>query len=174
MASLTAALFRDYFSGSWSCKVSRNGEFQREIMFNWPAAFGKYSSIGTEAGLIVPTDGGVIDNTAQIMMAGWQSDVRRWCYSWYNEFGGHGELQWTSQEVVDGITVLYGFAHECKQETDDPTDHIVQCEMYDQDNFKYTIRSFRKGLVEIVARRIRSGTALNTLMEQQAKKVSVF
>ncbi len=46
--------------------------------------------------------------------------------------------------------------HECKQESDDPTDHIVMCEMYDQDNFKYTIQSFRKGLVEIVARRIRT------------------
>ena len=54
MAALTAKLFRDYFGGSWACKVTKNGDFQREIIFNWPQAFGKYSSLGTGEGLVVP------------------------------------------------------------------------------------------------------------------------
>jgi hypothetical protein len=174
MAELTAKLFRDYFSGSWIGRITKNGEFQREIVFNWPEAFGKFSSLGTEAGLIVPKYGGVFDDTSQIAIAGWRADSRRWCQVWHNEFGGFGEVQWTSQDVVEGIIVLYGFGHECKQETDDPTYHIVMCEMIDQDNFKYTIRSFRKGLVEIEARRIRTVKQLNTLMRKQAEKVPGF
>jgi hypothetical protein len=43
--------------------------------------------------------------------------------------------------------------------------------MYDQNNFKYTIRSSRKGLVEIVARRIRTAKELKALMEKQSEKV---
>jgi hypothetical protein len=174
MAKLTAKLFRDYFGGSWTCKVYRGGEFLREIVFNWPSPYGANSSLGTKAGLIVPPDGGVLDNTGQIIIGGWRSDTNSWCYTWHNEFGGYGELQWTSQEAVNGVTVLYGCAHECKQESDDPTDHIVMCEMYDQDNFKYTISSFRKGLIEIVARRIRTGNELNALLEKQAAKTIHF
>jgi hypothetical protein len=169
MAELTAKLFRDYFGGSWSGRITKNGEFQREINFNWPVLFGKFSSLGTESGLMVPQDGGILDNTRQIIIAGWRSDIRRWCYTWHNEFGGYGELQWSSQEKVNEVTVLYGIVHECKQEVDDPTDHIAMCEMYDQDNFKYTIQSFRKGLLEIVAKRIRTAKELNYLLDKQAK-----
>lgn len=169
MPELTANLFRDFFAGSWSGKISRNGEFQREIIFNWPKVFGKYASLGCEEGMLVPFNRGALDNTRQIAVSGWHSDVRRWIQTWHNEFGGFGELQWTSQEVVDGITVLYGFGHECKQESDDLTDHILMCELYDQDNFKYTIRSFRKGLLEIVFSRIRTSTELNKLLEKQAE-----
>jgi hypothetical protein len=169
MAELTAKTFRDYFGGSWCGRIIKNGEFQREVMFNWPAPFEKFSVFGTAEGLIAPADGGILDDTRQIIVSGWRSDIRRWCSAWHNEFGGHGELQWTSQDIVNGVTVLYGFAHECKQEVDDPTDHIVQCEIYDQDNFRYTIRSFRKGLLEIVARRTRTGKELNELMENLAK-----
>lgn len=174
MAALTAKLFRDYFVGSWMGRITKNGEFQREIIFNWPEAFGKFSSIGTESGLIVPPHSGGLDDTRQVSIAGWRSDTRSWGGVWHNEFGGYGEVQWTSQDVVEGITVLYGFGHECKQETDDPTDHIVRCEMIDHDNFKYTIHSFRKGIVEIEARRLRTGKELNELMEKQAKKVPGF
>jgi hypothetical protein len=174
MSELTAKLFRDYFGGSWSGKISKNGEFQREIIFNWAELGGNYSSLGTEAGRIVPPCGGVLDNTRQIIIAGWRSDIRRWCYTWHNEFGGYGELQWTSQDIVNGLTVLYGFMHECKQEVDDPTDHVVMCDMFDQDNFKFTIRSFRKGLLEIVARRIRTGRELNALLDVQAGTVVSF
>ena len=38
MAELTAKLFRDFFGGSWCGKITRNGEFQREVVFNWPEA----------------------------------------------------------------------------------------------------------------------------------------
>ena len=174
MAELTAKLFRDYFSGSWSGKITKNGEFQRKIIFNWHEAFEKFSSIGTEAGLVVPPHSGGLDDTRQVSIAGWRADVGRWCQVWHNEFGGYGEVQWTSQDVVDGITVLYGYGHECKQETDNPTDHIVRCEMFDHDHFRYTIHSFRKGLVEIEARRVRTGKELNELLEKQARKVPGF
>jgi len=174
MAELTAELFRGYFGGSWSGRISKNGEFQREIVFNWPELRGKFSSLGTEPGMIAPPGIGVQDNTRQIAMAGWRSDIRSWCAQWYNEFGGYGELQFTSQELIDGVTVLHGTLHECKQEGDVPTDHIALCEMYNQDSFKYCIRSFRKGLVEIAARRIRTAKELNELLENQAQTVIPF
>jgi hypothetical protein len=174
MAQLTAKLFRDYFGGSWLGKITKNGEFQRDVTFNWPEAFGKFSALGTESGLIVPQHNGVQDNTRQIAMSGWRGDVRMWYTIWHNEFGGYGELRWTSQEVVNGITTIYGTLHECKQETDDPTDHLAMCEIYDQDNFKYTIQSQRKGILEIVAKRIRTSKELKELLEKQAFKVTRF
>lgn len=174
MAELTAKLFRDYFGGSWQARISKNGEFQREIIFNWPEAFGRFSSIGTEEGLMVPPGLGVQDDTRQISVSGWRSDIRRWCAHWYNEFGGYGELQWISQQVVEGITVLQGTLHECKQESDDPTDHIAFCEMYDQDNYKYSIQSSSKGLTEIVARRIRTGKELNALVKKLSGPSIIF
>ena len=174
MAELTAELFRDYFGGSWSGKISRNGEYQREVVFNWPELSGKFSSIGTEAGLMVPPGTGVLDNTRQVSISGWRHDIRRWGNLWHNEFGGYGEIQWTSQEVINEVTVIYGFCHECKQESDDPTDHIVMCEILDQDNFKYTIRSFRKGILEIAARRIRTARELNSMLEKQAGSAISF
>lgn len=168
MAELTANIFRDFFGGSWSGKIIKSGEFQREIVFNWPELSGKFSALGTESGKMVPPGKGFLDNTRQVSIAGWRRDVHRWIHTWNNEFGGYGEVQWTSYDVVEGITVLYGYGHECKQETDDPTEHIVKCEMYDQDHFKYTIQSFRKGILEIEARRIRTAKELNTLLETQA------
>ena len=160
MAALSAKLFRDYFGGSWLGKITKNGEFNREIVFKWPVAFGEFSSLGTESGLLVPPNGGALDDTKQIAIAGWRADVRRWCHVWHNEFGGFGELQWTSQEKVEGLTVLHGFIHECKQEGDDPTSHVIKCEMFDKNNFKYTISSFRKGQTEIVAKRLKTAEEL--------------
>lgn len=156
MAELTAKLFRDLFHGSWSGKIARNGQFQREIVFNWSKAFEMYSALGTEEGMIVPTNRGALDDTRQVAIAGWHSDINRWIQVWHNEFGGYGEIHWTSQELINEKTVLYGFGHECKQESDDRTDHILMCEIIDHDHFKYTIRSFRKGLVEIHFTRIKS------------------
>ena len=155
-------------------KIIRNGEFQREIVFNWPVAFGKYSSLGTEAGMLVPPNRGALDDTRQVVIAGWHSDVRRWIQVWHNEFGGYGEIQWTSKEKVNGLTIIYGFGHEGKQECDDRTDHILMCKMIDQDHFNYTIRSFRKGLLEIAFKRIRSGNELNILLGKQADKAISF
>lgn len=171
MPELTAKLFRDYFGGSWSGKITKNGEFQREIIFNWPAPFGNYSSLGISEGLLAPSNSGALDDTKQIAVAGWRANLRRWCHLWHNEFGGYGEIQWTSHENVNGITILYGFGHECKQETDDPTDHIVMCEMFDHDNFKYTIQSFRKGTTEIVAQRLQTDEELNTMLENQTQTI---
>lgn len=169
MPALQAKIFRDYFGGSWFGKITKNGEFQRKIIFNWPELNGNFSALGTEAGFVVPPGCGVLDNTRQVAIAGWRSDIRRWCYCWHNEFGGSGELQWTSQEKKNGITILYGFVHECKQESDDPIEHIVMCEMYNIDNFKYTVQSFRKGVLEINAERIRTAGELKELLEYQTK-----
>jgi len=174
MAELTAKLFRDFFGGSWIGKVSRNGEFQREVIFNWPELSSNNSCLGTAPGLIVPQGAGVLDDTRQVAISGWRPDIRRWVDLWHNEFGGYGEIQWTSQEVKNEITILYGFIHECKQETDDITDHIIMCELFDQDNFRYTIQSFRKGLLEIVATRIRTAKELNELLEKQADTTISF
>jgi len=167
MAELTAKLFRDYFGGSWSGKITKNGEFQREIIFNWPEAFEKFTSLGTEAGKLVPPYTGILDNTKQVVVSGWRNDLCRWSHVWHNEFGGYGELQWTSREEKNEVTVIYGFGHECKQETDDVTDHIAKCEMFDQDNFKITMQSFKKGITEIDAKRIRTARELNDLLEKQ-------
>lgn len=174
MPALKATLFRDYFGGSWACKVYKNGEFQRDIVFNWPTAFARHSSMGTAEGLVVPPGEGVLDDTPQVAVAGWRSDLLRWCHTWHNEFGGFGELQWTSQEVINGTTVIYGFGHECKQEVDDPNNIIIQCEILGQDKFRYSIQSFRKGLVEIESNRLRSAEALNALLQMQAGTVSDF
>jgi len=174
MAELTPELFRDSFGGSWSADITWNGGLKRRVVLNWPELNGKFSSLGTATGLIAPPGGGILDDTRQVAISGWRPDIRRWVHIWHNEFGGYGEIQWTSQEKVDGMTVLYGFGHECKQECDDPTDHIIKCELYDQDNFKYTVKSFRKGLLEIVARRIRTAKELNALLEKQASTAVSF
>ena len=174
MAELTAKIFRDFFGGSWSGKVSRNGEFQREVIFNWPELSSNNSCLGTGPGLIVPQESGVLDDTRQICISGWRHDIRRWSHLWHNEFGGYGEIQWTSQEVLNGISVLYGFCHECKQECDDPTDHIIRCEILDSDSFRYTLQSFRKGILEIAASRIRTAKELNALLKKQADSAIGF
>ena len=174
MAELTAKLFRDFFGGSWSGIITRNGEFRRTVVFNWPELSGNFSSLGTGTGLVVPPGGGILDDTRQVAISGWRSDISRWIQVWHNEFGGYGEIHWTSQDVVNGVQVLYGFGHECKQESDSPTDHIIMCELLDQNNFKYTIRSFRKGLLEIVASRIRTGKELKALLEKQATGIISF
>jgi hypothetical protein len=174
MSELTANLFRDFFGGSWSGVITRNGDFKRMVVFNWPELSGEYSSLGTGTGLMAPPGGGILDDTRQVAISGWRNDTRRWVHLWHNEFGGYGEIQWTSQDVVNGVKVLYGFVHECKQEGDDPTDHVIMCELFDNNNFKYTIRSFRKGLLEIVACRIRTAKELNELLKTQAKKADSF
>jgi hypothetical protein len=174
MAELTAELFRGYFGGSWLGKITKNGEFQREVLFNWPVAFEVNSAIGPEEGLKTPPGSGFHDDTKKVYIAGWRKDVRRWCMTWFNEFGGYGKTQFTSQARIDGKTLIYGFCTECKQESDDPTNHIVLCEIQDEDNFKYTIKSFNKGLVEIEARRIRAAKKLKSLMQQQDNAIELF
>ena len=174
MAVLTGELFRNYFGGSWLGKITKNGEFQREIVFNWPNAFEMFSAIGTEEGLTTPPGIGFHDDTRKVSVAGWRQDIKRWCITWHNEFGGYGEAHWTTQETVNNITSIYGFCNECKQESDDLTNHIILCEMLDQDHFKYTINSFKKGLVEIKARRVRTAEELKNLMVDEKYKEELF
>ena len=174
MPELTANIFRDFFGGSWSGRISRNGEFQREVVFNWPELSSRQSCLGTEPGFIVPEGDGVLDDTRQVSISGWRQDLRRWSHVWHNEFGGYGEIQWTSQDIVNGIGVIYGYCHECKQEGDDPTDHIIMCELFDKDSFRYTLQSFRKGILEIVASRIRTAIELNELLKKQADSAKSF
>jgi len=171
MAELDAKLFRNYFGGSWLGSIKRNGEYSRDIVFNWPEAFGQFSAIGTEENTIALPGGGFYDDTKKVVTSGWRKDVKRWIISWYNEFGGYGEMQWTSYEVVDNIKVIYGYGHECKQESDDPVDYIILCEMTDENNFKYILQSFRKGTIEIMAKRIRTSRELHKLVKDQAKGV---
>jgi len=173
MAQLEAQLFRDYFGGSWHGKIIKNGEFQREIVFNWPGINNVHTALGIPPGIVAPENMGILDDTLQASVAGWRGDIKRWCCMWYNEFGGYGDLQWTSQEIVNNVTVLYGSIHECKQESDDSTDHIVKCEIIDNDHFKYTIKSFRKGLLEIDAKRIEIGAELNERLDRNSKKAIV-
>jgi len=174
MAQLEAQLFRDYFGGSWHGKIIKNGEFQREIVFNWPGINNMHTALGIPPGIVAPENMGILDDTLQASVAGWRGDIKRWCCMWHNEFGGYGELQWTSSSKIDNKTVLYGFVHECKQESDDCTEHIVQCEIKDQNNFKYTIQSFRKGKVEIEVKRIRTSKELKKLMEDQTKGIKPY
>ena len=77
-------------------------------------------------------------------------------------------------QIIDNKTVLYGFIHECKQESDDCTEHIIQCEIIDKDHFKYTIQSFRKGIVIIEVKRVRTSKELKKLMEDQTKGIKPY
>ena len=170
MAELNAKLFRDFFGGSWHATVYATpiGETKerlaREVVFNWPSPYGEKSCLGSPAGWIAPPGGGVQDDTPQVGMAGWRCDIKRWCDPWFNVYGGYGELQWTSQAVVNGKTVVYGFVHECKKEGDDPCDHIAKCEIIGQDNFVYTITSFLKGTLRITGKRLRTAEELNKIL----------
>lgn len=164
MAELDAKLFRDYFGGSWLGRMKRDGVYLRDIVFNWPRAFEVFSAIGTEEHLMVPEGTGFYDDSRSVIVSGWRHDLNRWSISWYNEYGGYGEMHWTSCELLDGKHVLYGYGHECKQETDETTDHIIKCEMIDQDHFKYTLQSFKKGRIEIRAERTRTAEQLKEQM----------
>ena len=164
MAELTSELFRNYFGGSWQSKIFVNGEYLRNIEFNWPEAFSrKYASIGTEEGFMVPSGAGFYDNSRKIEIAGWRQDLKRWSVIWYNEYGGYGEMHWTSQEYVNGVLFLHGFGLEFKQEGDEPTEHILECEITDENNFRSTLRSFKKGTIELRAKRIRTSQELRKL-----------
>jgi len=166
-SELTANIFRDYFGGCWLGKIIKNGQFHREIVFNWPIAFGKFASIGTEEGQKVLSGGGFFDDTYKIIISGWQPDTKRWLCSWFNKYGGYGEIQWRSQDIINNVKVLYGIVHECKQESETPTDHTIFCEMFNLNTFKFTMNSFEKGVIELKAKRLKTAKALHAIMKDQ-------
>jgi hypothetical protein len=167
MAELTTKLVRDYFAGSWSCQVFINGELNHELEFNWAEESDKYSvpAIKLEWRWL-PGSGDKEEKNNQVIVA-WRSDKRSWVNMWYNASGGYSELQWTSQEVVNGITVLYGSLRERTSDGGLPTEHIAMCELNDQNNFKYTILSYRKGILEMVAKRNEIDQEMNAIAEEQ-------
>jgi hypothetical protein len=169
MSALNAKLFRDYFGGTWDCSISENGKPIGNAVLSWPEAFGK--CLGTPPGRVVPEFAGLQDSAvvAQVAIAGWRSDIKRWCDPWYNEKGGYGEVQWTS---IQGDT-LYGFCHEIKEEDADPIEWVISLKMLDQDHFNYNLISF-KGTMEVVGKRTRTAKELDQLMAAQAKTVKSF
>ena len=171
MAELTTELVRDFFNGSWSGKVFINGEFINETIFNWTEKSDRYSVPNVELEWkLLPESGNKTVKTNRII-AVWRSDKRSWVNMWYNESGGYNELQWTSQEEVNGITVLFGHLRERNTEGELPTEYIAMCELINQNSFKYTILSYRKGILEMNAKRIAKAVdRLNVNHEIQEEK----
>ncbi|MBK9528478.1 MAG: hypothetical protein IPO41_09215 [Acidobacteria bacterium] len=165
MAELNAKLIRDYFGGRWSCTTYKNGELVRENAVDIKGSPERPGGIGEIAFGILALGFASVDEHDQLAIAGWHSDINRWCDRCYNEAGGYSEHSWTSQGEINGVTVLYGTVHVCEKEGDDPADYIAMCELLDQDNFRYTIQSYQKGIVEIVANRVTTGEALVDIRE---------
>jgi hypothetical protein len=161
MVELTAKLIRDYFKGSWSCKVFINGEFINEIIFNCTEESDRYSvpNVKLEWKLLSESENKTKKDNQ--IIAVWRSDKSSWVNMWYSESGGYNELHWTSQEEVNGIPVLFGFLRERTNDSKLPTEYIAMCELSNQNSFKYTILSYRKGILEINA--IRTGKAVDRM-----------
>lgn len=168
MAKLNAKLLRGYFGGNWVCTTYKNGEFVRENAVNFKGNPEKPGELGSIAFQILQLGMDSINGSEQLAIAGWHGDIHTWCGRCYNEAGGYSELNWTSQGEINGATVLYGTVHVCEKEGDDPADYIAMCELLDEDNFRYTIQSYRKGIVEIVASRVEK-TELTELDETRTQ-----
>lgn len=168
MAELTTKLVRDYFAGSWSCQVFINGELKHELEFNWTEELSKCSVPRLKVEWWLLTDNGEKEEKSNQVVLAWRGDKRSWVNMWYNESGGYSEQQWTSQEEVNGITVLYGSLRERTTDGGLPTEHIAMCELTDQNSFKYTILSYRKGILEMVAKRTCTDEKANRIAEKQA------
>lgn len=170
MAELTTKLVRDYFAGRWSGQVFINGELIHELEFKWTEESGKLSvpHIKLEWWML-PDTGDSKEKTNRIIVT-WRSDKLSWVNMWYNESGGYSEQQWTSQEVVNGVTVLYGSLRERTTDGELPTEHIAMCELNNQNSFKYTILSYRKGIMEMVAKRTGMADEMYASTKKQAEK----
>jgi len=170
MAELTTKLVREFFAGSWSCQVFINGELNHEIEFNCTEESGKFSVPRVKLEYWLLTNNGKKEEKSNQIIVAWRSDKHSWVNMWHNESSGYSEQQWTSQEQVNGITVLYGSLRERLTDDGLPTEHIAMCELLDQNSFKYTILSYRKGILEMKAKRI--GTTTDEMIvhpEKQAK-----
>jgi hypothetical protein len=169
MAELTTKLVREFFAGSWSCQVFINGELNHEIEFNCTEESGKFSVPRVKLEYWLLTNNGKKEEKSNQIIVAWRSDKHSWVNMWYNESGGYNELQWTSQEKINGNTVLYGYFRERNTEGELPTEHIAMCELLDQENFKYTILSYRKGILEMSAKRtIPAVDEMSVLTEKHA------
>jgi hypothetical protein len=173
MAELTKKLVTDYFAGIWSCQVFINGELTYDIGFKLTEESGKFSvpSVKLEYWLL-PDSGNKQEKNNQVIVA-WRSDKLSWVNMWYNESGGYSEQQWTSQEEVNGITVLYGSLRERTTDGGLPTEYIAMCELTNRDNFKYTTLSYRKGILEMVAKRTGTIHEMDTITDKQKKMVNL-
>lgn len=161
MVELTAKLIRDYFKGSWLGKVSINGDFINENIFNWTEESDQYPVPNVKLEWKLLSESGNKAKKDNQIFSVWRSDKSSWVNIWYNESGGYNELHWTSQEEVNGMTVLFGFLRERTNDSKLPTEYIAMCELNNQNSFKYTILSFRKGILEINAKR--TGKAVDLL-----------
>ncbi len=170
MAGISAKLVSDYFKGSWSGKVFINGEFINEIIFNWTEESDRYSVPNVKLEWKLLSESGNKTKKDNRIIAVWRSDKSSWVIMWYNESGEYNELQWTSQEEVNGITVLFGFLRERNTEGKLPTEHIAMCELNNQSSFKYTILSYRKGILEMNAKRTGTARVGNATQEEGVEK----
>lgn len=170
MAELTSKLVSDYFAGTWICKVYINGELKYDLELRFTEESGKYSVHGVKLNFWFSTVNGDKGENKQIIV-NWRSDKLSWVNMWYNESGGYSEQQWTSQEEVNGITVLYGSLRERTAEGGLPTEHIAMCELKDENNFKYTILSYRKGILEMVAKRTGTVREINVIQAKRDETV---
>jgi hypothetical protein len=170
MAELTTKLVSEYFAGSWSGQVFINGELNHKIEFKWTEESSRHSVPNVKLEwCMLPYSEDKEEKNNQIIVT-WRGDKLSWVNMWYNESGGYSELQWTSQEVVNGITVLYGSLRERTTYGGLPTEHIAMCELNNQNNFKYTILSYRKGILEMVAKRTGTARVVNATQEEWFEK----
>ncbi len=165
MAELNAKELRHFFEGNWVCTTYKNGELVRENAVTFEGNSEEPGETGSSAFRILQLGLESVNGSIELAISGWHSDIRTWCNRCYNEAGGYSELNWTSQGEMNGVTVLYGTVHVCEKEGDDPADYIAMCELLDQDNFRYTIQSYRKGIVEIVANRVSTAEKLIDIRE---------
>lgn len=159
MTALTAKFFVDYFSGTWKGKVFLNGVHKSEIILRYAENNELNASLALGAVIGVVHGEQIQEDNMLSGQGGWRSDTHSWCELWYDKSGAYNELQWTSLQELNGIKVLYGFVHECKEEGDEPAEYIAMCELTDTANFKFTSQSYRRGILEVEASRIGTSKA---------------
>lgn len=171
MAELTKKLIADYFAGNWSCQVFINGEVNHKVEFRWSEEYVKFSAPRIKSEWWLLSESGEKEGKSNPVVVAWRSDKRSWVNMWHNESGGYSEQQWTSQNEVNGITVLYGSLRERTTDGGLPTEHIAMCELKDENNFKYTILSYRKGILEMVAKRTGTVREINVIQAKRDETV---
>lgn len=167
MADITAKLVSDYFTGNWACEIFINGEHHNNLEFLCEEESGKSGVPHVKLTWWLLSDNHNLEAKDNQIIVVWRSDLRCWVNMWYNESGGYNELQWTSQEEVNGNTVLYGYLLERLPEGGFPNEYIAMCELQDQNSFKYTILSYRKGILEMFAKRTGGHVVMNSMAKEE-------